>query len=456
MSSQERGFGVNRRSLMTRTAGHGTIGVLGVALAGCGLPGQPGPTAPGSAGPVTAKVLTFNNPLFQQAKDTLLDALATEDPGLKPDIIVFPGQINQFREKAVATYAGGDIPDAQWIHPSITSLMASRKFLRPLDELSRRDKDTRLADFYQGVLDYFRWRGQAYGLPWYSPGYALVFNRSLFERLGVTPPDRLEQQKNWTWDTYVSTLRGLTRGAAGSPDRTIGMQAESANLDWFCAWLWRNGADVFSKDGKKCTLNEPAAIEVVQGVADLYLKHQVINYGPQQADFPEGFFSGRVGIRQANKEAVAPERNDLSRATFGLGMAPIYKGKAGRVNRMGTLAFGVAQDGPNGDAGWRWVRFMGGARAAGILMTRKSTLPVRSQFAKLPEFAQSTEPWESAETWLDSQATSRALQQPASYQDIADMWSRTWSDILAQKGSIRPLLDDLVRQADALLAREAP
>ena len=34
------------------------------------------------------------------------------------------------------------------------------------------------------------------------------------------------------------------------------------------------------------------------------------------------------------------------------------------------------------------------------------------------------------------------------------MWMATWNDLLAQKGTDKALLDDLVRQANALLAQE--
>lgn len=443
-------------ALSRRTLARGTAGVLGgTALARCG-PFTGGTDGAGStlAGPATAKVLTFNNPLFQGARDDLLSAVAEADPGLRPDLIVFPGQINEFRVKALAMYAGGDIPDAQWIHPSITSLLAARKLARPLDELARRDRATALGEFYPALLDHFRWKGGVYGLPWYSPGWAFVFNRTLFERLGVAPPDRVDREQKWTWDTFVATLRRLTTGTPGSPDRTIGSHAHSMALDWACAWLWRHGGDVFSKDGRKCLLNEPAAVAAIQDLADLHLRYQVINYGPHQEDFREGFNSGRIGLRQANKEQVSPERNDLSRDTFSLGMAPVYKGPAGRVNRLGTLAFGAAHNGPNGDAGWRWVRYMAGAPAAAILMKRKSTLPVRPKYAQMPEYAQSTEPWEQGDVWLESQATARAIAQPASYQDIATLWDGTWAEILAQKGPVKALLDDLVRQVNPLLAQE--
>jgi ABC-type glycerol-3-phosphate transport system substrate-binding protein len=121
---------------------------------------------------------------------------------------------------------------------------------------------------------------------------------------------------------------------------------------------------------------------------------------------------------------------------------------------MGPLGFGVVRAAPNGDAAWRLVRFMAGPRAAGILMSRQSTLPVRPRFAQLPEFGASMLPWEDKDVWLDSQATARALTQPTSYNDVASLWLAAWNDVLAQKGTVKAILDDLVRQVNAMLAQE--
>jgi multiple sugar transport system substrate-binding protein len=418
------------------------------------VPGSSGEKPASTSRPAVAKVLLMNNPVFTAVQRELAAAQAEVDPSLQLDMSVFPGQIAQFREKLVTIYAGGDVPDAQWVHPSVVSLFGSKKLLVPLEALARQDRETALSDFYPGVLDYFRWREATYALPWYSPGFVFVYNRELFDRRGVPTPDRLERDGKWTWDGFVSTLRSLTGGTPGTPERTIGSAAHSMALDWACSWIWRNGGDVFSKDAKKCVVNEPAAVEAIQGMADLHLKYEVINYGPHQVDFPDGFFSGRVGLRQANKETTAPGENDLVRASFPLGMAPVYKGKAGRVNRMGPLAFGVARDASNGDAGWRLVRFMAGPQAAAILMSRQSTLPVRPRFAQLPEFGSSMLPWENKDVWLESQATARAMAQPASYNDIAGLWTGTWNDILAQKGPVKALLDDFARQANGVLAQE--
>lgn len=445
--------GVGRRRLV-RGALVGLTCTATAAAAACALPGSAGEKATNTRAPALAKVLLMANPLFTAVQAELVAAQVEVDPGLKLDLSVFPGQIALFREKLVTIYAGGDAPDVQWVHPSVVSLFGSKKLLRPLDDFARKDRETALSDFYPGVLNYFQWRDVTYGLPWYSPGWVFVFNKELFDRKGIPTPDRLERDGKWSWEGFVSTLRSLTSGTHGTPDRTIGSMSHSMALDWACSWIWRNGGDVFNKDAKRCVINEPAALEAIEGMADLHVRLQVINYGQHLQDFADGFYSGRVGLRQANKETTAPGENDLVKATFPLGMAPVYKGKGGRVNRMGPLGFGMAKAAPNGDSGWRLVRFMAGPRAASILMSHQSTLPIRPSFAQLPEFGKSMLPWENKDVWLESMATARALTQPASYNDIASLWTTTWNDILAQKGTVKSALDDFARRVNGMLALE--
>jgi multiple sugar transport system substrate-binding protein len=442
---------MNRRDLSKLAVVLGGAGAGSLTLAACGLPGagsQQQSTA--YAGAATGKILIFNNS-FVRVQEELTAVLGETDPQFKPEYVLFPGGINDFRPKMVAMYAGGDIPDAQAMHPAISSLVGTKKLLKPLEEFGRRDASSPLKAFYPGLLDPFRWRDGTYALPWNSGGNALIYNKTLLDRLGIATPDTLDKAGRWNWDAFVTTLRGATRGTQGSPDRTIGLQPINTSLPWICAWIWQNGGDVFSKDGTKCVVNEPAAVDALQWYADLYTRYQAVNFGaPTTQDFPNGFDSGRVAIRQADKQA-GPE---LAKANFALGMAPLPKGKAGRFNPSNPVGFGVANGGPNGDAGWRWVRFMGGPQAAAVVMKAGGTLPIRPAFAQLPDFTRTMAPWENKDVWLESQTTSRAFAQPATFNEINTLWTDTWRNILDQKGSVKALLDDFVRQANAMIAQD--
>ena len=96
---------------------------------GCATPGGTDQTSVATSGPANVKVLIFNNPIFTAVQNDMVATLGQIDPQVKVDYTLFPGQINDFRTKMVAMYVGGDIPDAQWVHTTITSLVGGKKLL---------------------------------------------------------------------------------------------------------------------------------------------------------------------------------------------------------------------------------------------------------------------------------------------------------------------------------------
>ena len=45
-------------------------------------------------------------------------------------------------------------------------------------------------------------------------------------------------------------------------------------------WVAANGGELFDKDLKTCTLNEPPAVEALQFLQDLVFRHRVMPDGP--------------------------------------------------------------------------------------------------------------------------------------------------------------------------------
>src|SRR5207245_2620516 len=131
--SSAHGRSYRRRTMLLHGPAAGALTATSVAAAGCAtMGGGAGQASVATSGPATAKVLIFNNPIFTSAQNEMTAALGQVDPQVRVDYTLFPGQIDEFRTKMVAMYAGGDIPDAQWVHPSITSLVGSKKLLKPL------------------------------------------------------------------------------------------------------------------------------------------------------------------------------------------------------------------------------------------------------------------------------------------------------------------------------------
>lgn len=111
----------------------------------------------------------------------------------------------------------------------------------------------------------------------------LYYNKSMFDKAGVAYPPT-DAANAWTWEKFVDTAKLLTLDSNGNnaksprfnPNSIVQYGAMVENLTWQLeVWCVSNGSGFYSKDGSSVTINDPAAVEAIQKVADLYLVDHV-------------------------------------------------------------------------------------------------------------------------------------------------------------------------------------
>ncbi|MBS7306361.1 MAG: extracellular solute-binding protein [Lachnospiraceae bacterium] len=113
----------------------------------------------------------------------------------------------QILEKLTTAISSGDSPDLVDYADSTFPLIMSKNMYTPLDEYMDLS-----APQWSGLEEYinnYRWNGNNYYYPWaynVSP-YFLVYNRGLYEELGIEDPKELYDEGNWTWDTMTDCIR---------------------------------------------------------------------------------------------------------------------------------------------------------------------------------------------------------------------------------------------------------
>ena len=113
----------------------------------------------------------------------------------------------QILEKLTTAISSGDSPDLVDYADSTFPLIMSKNMYTPLDEYMDLS-----APQWSGLEEYinnYRWNGNNYYYSWaynVSP-YFLVYNRGLYEELGIDDPKELYDEGNWTWDTMTDCIR---------------------------------------------------------------------------------------------------------------------------------------------------------------------------------------------------------------------------------------------------------
>jgi multiple sugar transport system substrate-binding protein len=111
----------------------------------------------------------------------------------------------------------------------------------------------------------------------------LFYNKDMFDKAGAEYPPT-DAEKAWTWDEFVATAKKLTLDKNGKTPNDAGFDADNIvqygcmieNLTWQLeVWCLSNGSGFYSADGSKVIINDPAAIEALQKIADLYLVDHV-------------------------------------------------------------------------------------------------------------------------------------------------------------------------------------
>jgi multiple sugar transport system substrate-binding protein len=112
------------------------------------------------------------------------------------------------------------------------------------------------------IPEHIIYEGKTYGFPWQFNTFDYLYNKSLFQKQGIKPPD-----DTWTWDTLVDAAKRMTL----SDNTTFGL----APPGYWRELLWSNGGEERNKDDTKTTLDTPEALEAITYAAELTTRLRV-------------------------------------------------------------------------------------------------------------------------------------------------------------------------------------
>src|SRR5918994_1312899 len=248
---------VTRRTVLATTA-------LAPALAACGAEATPSTPA---AAPTLRRTVTLSwmadagTPAHNEARDQQA-ASFRQATGVNVERQALP----DFAVKLQAAFAAGTPPDLYFTRATTLTGEVSLKQAQALDDFVKRDKFA-LTDFYPTSYEQYKVGGKLYALPFDYPNRSFFANLSAFQEAGLKAPPTTYKDDSWTWDAFRTSMEGLQRrfGAQGAFAVDVGRDAVRS---WI-GWVWNNGGDLLSKDGKEVVLNQPAGVEALAFLQDL-------------------------------------------------------------------------------------------------------------------------------------------------------------------------------------------
>ncbi|HET7769458.1 MAG TPA: extracellular solute-binding protein [Chloroflexota bacterium] len=291
-----------RRVVLTGLAG----GALAPAIAACGAAGANTPQA--AKQPITLRFMTQGaNPPNEW--DSLL-AYSRQAPHVTVALDVAGGG-EAFTEKGLSLASAGSPPHVSWCSTRFGIPFLYANLLSDIQEHVKRAK-LDVKDIAKPVYEETLIRGKLAQLTT-DVGYAmLAYNKTALAQAGRPDPWTLYQNKQWTWDRFVSETQAISQAGGGAGNGAYGVVVSTWDGEFFTV-VRSNGGDVLDKDQRKLTLDQPAAIEALEAWAALINRQQV---APPVGAAGQVFATGKVPMEFFAQARIGRTRTSAAQAGY--------------------------------------------------------------------------------------------------------------------------------------------
>ncbi|WP_234032720.1 ABC transporter substrate-binding protein [Paenibacillus faecalis] len=308
---------------------------------------------------ITLRLTLWGSPSEVEVNKKAVANFEAENPNVKVDMQFIP---TDYDTKLTTMIAGNDEPDVAMMESATIAypLAEEGKFLNLKPFL---DKDPELnLDSLVPNITYSTEVGNIIGI---APGpetYALFYNEDAFKDAGLPmPPSKANEA--WTWDEFVEVAKQLTLDNQGrnatDPNfdpKNIKQYGVNIGTAWgqYSNFIYSNGGDFISADGKTFGLNQPEAVEALQMLADLVNVHHVAPSPVQSKNIP----ATNVAL-QTRKVAMVVDGQWHSSAlansnvNFNVGVLPVMKEP---VSTVVAAMFSVFASTEHPEESWELVK----------------------------------------------------------------------------------------------------
>jgi len=291
-----------------------------------------------------------------------------------PDIHVQMQRIDwaTYYNKLFVAGIGNRAPDIFIIHTSSLMRFAKAKFLMPLDDLVSGPNGLDVADFDCNVWAKTKIDGERCAIPLDIHPWGLYYNKKIFREAGITnemgepkPPTNMAE--------FIESLKILKKDKDGDGDIDQWGYVFTFFRVNIYTFMKQWGGKFFTADMKKCIVNNPENIYVLNFCADLIKKKLVPE--PENLDAWLGFRQGKVGMVLEGTYMLADlqKQEDLE-----FGAAPVPQLGPQKATWAGSHNLCIRKDlSPEKlAAAWKFVKFLSDNSldwaAAGQIPVRKS------------------------------------------------------------------------------------
>lgn len=340
-------------------------------LGACG--GDEESSSAGGEGGATTGTVTFTtwgSAAEIAAIRALIRDFERENPGARVRLREVP--FEEVRQSIDADLEAGSAPDLFRVTYQDFGFYASNGALVDLTEAL---PDGYGDDFQEGFWRATQFEDAPHGIPWHTDVSAMLYNRDIFERAGITSvPDRLEDA--WTWDEFLDVSRQI-RDRGGERVSAFGMNWQEAGAYRWLNWLYAAGGRMIGDDPARATLaGSPEATRTLEFFQTWFEERLTPrNLTPRGAYPSEVFPTQRLGMISIGDFLLPSLADTVTRFEYGATFLPR---DASAATDLGGTAIVVTRDSELPELAARFAVYMGSEAAQRRFIEATTTLPTRT------------------------------------------------------------------------------
>lgn len=333
----------------------------------------------------TIRFTTWGSPTSNKVYQDMVDEFEKKNPEIKVDLMMLPW--SDYHRKILTMFAAGSKLDVMRLANSYFPQFLEKRALLPLDGYIERDKaEIDLDDFYAEAVMGCKSKGHIYGLPLDIVGWAIYYNRGIFDKASLPYPD-----ESWTWETFVDVARELTQDLDG--DGIIDQYGAYVKVKMGVIELLagQSGAMILNKDNSECLFNSPEGLAVIRLLYDLIVKYRVVP-PPEFRASQNVFAAEKVAMVLLMRGDVTGFRQNLA-FDWDVGPVPKWPGREPRALIVGGFnPWVISSTTKFPEESWRFLKLFTGKQAAGKMAKTGRFVPARRSVAESPAFLETSPP----------------------------------------------------------------
>jgi len=284
------------------------VAALLLAVAGCGGGGS-------SSGKTQITVWEGYTDVEGKAFKKLVDDFNSSHKGI--DVKVLETNNDYALQKVLTAVRGGTPPDVAYLYGSWAPNVAKIPAVVDLTSMVK-TQAVNWDDFYAGERAVTTVNDKVIAMPALVDNLAIVYNKSLFRKAGVTPPT-----PEWTWDDFRAAAQKLTDAATKQFGTSYPADASEDSVWHWEAMLWEAGGQILNSDNTKAAFDSPEGLKAMTTLKQMAVDDKSVYVDTTNSKYMDLFNAGKIGML-----VTGPWDLSAVQVPYGVQIMPTYAGSS--------------------------------------------------------------------------------------------------------------------------------